>query len=120
MNKIHRFSNFKVLSVREREVSLLAAKGVSVFSAMNQVHDSVNLDVLSVREREVSLLAAKGHANKVIARELNVAEGTVKIHLHRVYQKLGINGRFALAAQVGNLLSTSMSKRSAPIPPLVK
>jgi DNA-binding CsgD family transcriptional regulator len=120
MNKIHRSSNFNVLSVREREVSLLAAKGVSVFSAMNQVHDSVNFDVLSVREREVSLLAAKGHANKVIARELNVAEGTVKIHLHRVYRKLGINGRFALAVRVGNLPSTSTSKRADPIPPIVK
>ena len=107
MNCVQDTSHFDVLSVREPEVALLAAKGVSVFSAMNQVHDSVNLDVLSVREREVSLLAAKGHANKVIARELNVAEGTVKLHLHRVYRKLGIKGRFALAARAGNLPSTS-------------
>jgi two-component system nitrate/nitrite response regulator NarL len=96
----------------------------SAFDAMSKMNGSMNgsmnPDVLSVREREVMLLAAKGLPNKVIARELNVAEGTVKLHLHRVYQKLGINGRFALAAQVGNLLSTSMSKRSAPIPPLVK
>jgi two-component system nitrate/nitrite response regulator NarL len=52
---------------------------------------------LSTREREVTLLAAKGLANKQIARELNVAEGTVKLHLHKVYQKLGIKSRFALA-----------------------
>ena len=69
-----------------------------------QVQDCVNFEVLSVREREVTLLAAKGLANKVIARELNVAEGTVKLHLHRVYQKLGIKGRFALARRVGDLL----------------
>ena len=54
-------------------------------------------DVLSPRERQVMLLAVKGFANKQIARDLRVAEGTVKLHLHRVYQKLGIKSRFALA-----------------------
>ena len=38
-----------------------------------------------------------GLSNKAIARQLDVAEGTVKLHLHRVYQKLGIKSRFALA-----------------------
>ncbi len=52
---------------------------------------------LSAREREVMLLAARGFANKEIARKLNVTEGTIKLHLHRVYQKLGIRSRFALA-----------------------
>jgi DNA-binding CsgD family transcriptional regulator len=120
MNEIHRSSNFEVLSVREGEVTLLAAKGVSIFSAMNQMQDCVNFEVLSVREREVTLLAAKGLANKVIARELNVAEGTVKLHLHRVYQKLGIKGRFALARRVGDLLPKPNGTRATAIRPLVK
>jgi DNA-binding NarL/FixJ family response regulator len=87
---------------------------------MNKVRGSLNSDVLSVREREVTLLAAKGLANKVIARELNVAEGTVKLHLHRVYQKLGIKSRFALAVRVGNLPPKPTDKRRTPIRPLVK
>jgi DNA-binding NarL/FixJ family response regulator len=87
---------------------------------MNKVRGSLNSDVLSVREREVTLLAAKGLANKVIARELNVAEGTVKLHLHRVYQKLGIKSRFALAVRVGNLPPKPTGKRPTPIRPLVK
>jgi DNA-binding NarL/FixJ family response regulator len=66
------------------------------------------------------LLAAKGLANKVIARDLNVAEGTVKLHLHRVYQKLGIKSRFALAVRVGNLPPKPTGKRPTPIRPLVK
>ncbi len=70
---------------------------------MNQVQDTSYFNVLSVRERQVALLAAKGLASKVIARELNVAEGTIKSHLHKVYEKLGIKGRFALAARAGNL-----------------
>ena len=52
--------------------------------------------MLSARELQVTLLAAKGLANKAIARELNITEGTIKLHLHKVYQKLGIEGRRAL------------------------
>lgn len=51
---------------------------------------------LSPREREVMSLAASGFANKEIARELKVTEGTIKLHLHRVFQKLGIRSRWAL------------------------
>ena len=58
---------------------------------------SLDRDVLSAREREVMLLAIKGLTNKVIARELNITEGTIKLHLHRIYQKLGVKSRFALA-----------------------
>ena len=53
-----------------------------------------------MREREVMRLAAEGLGNKAIARELNLAEGTIKLHLHSIYRKLGIKNRFALAALV--------------------
>ena len=115
MNRVQDATHVDVLGVRERDVALLAAKGVSVFSAMNRVQDTSHFDVLSVRERQVMLLAAKGLANKLIARELNVAEGTVKLHLHRVYQKLGIKGRFALAVRTGNL---PLHPRRGRLPPL--
>lgn len=55
---------------------------------------------LSAREREVLALMLKGLANKAIARELCVAEGTVKLHLHRIYRKLGAKGRFELAVRL--------------------
>jgi DNA-binding NarL/FixJ family response regulator len=103
MNRVQNRSHADALSVREREVALLAATGMSVFSAMNRVQDASHFNVLSVRERQITLLAAKGLPNKRIARELNIAEGTIKHHLHVVYQKLGIKGRFALAVWVGNL-----------------
>jgi DNA-binding NarL/FixJ family response regulator len=63
------------------------------------------MHILSAREREVTLLAAKGFANKEIARELKVTEGTVKLHLHRVYLKLGVKSRFALAVRARNMRS---------------
>jgi DNA-binding NarL/FixJ family response regulator len=35
----------------------------------------------------------QGKSNKVIARDLDIAEGTVKAHLWAVYQALGVNSR---------------------------
>jgi two-component system, NarL family, nitrate/nitrite response regulator NarL len=52
--------------------------------------------VLTPREREVALLVARGLSNKQVARELGVSSGTVKMHLHRVFQKLGAKSRSAL------------------------
>jgi DNA-binding NarL/FixJ family response regulator len=55
---------------------------------------------LTSREWEVAMLVAKGSSNKEIARQLNASEGTVKIHLHNVYTKLGIKNRTVLALRV--------------------
>jgi DNA-binding NarL/FixJ family response regulator len=53
---------------------------------------------LSPREREVMHLVAEGLANKEIAEWLGMAEGTVKIHLHSIYEKTGLHNRTSLAA----------------------
>jgi two-component system nitrate/nitrite response regulator NarL len=55
---------------------------------------------LTAREIEVVGLVARGFANKVVARELGVAEGTVKIHLHRIYRKLRVANRAQLTLRV--------------------
>lgn len=52
--------------------------------------------VLSPRELEIVRLIAKGLRNKHIAEQLGITEGTVKIHLHRIYEKLHVDGRLAL------------------------
>ena len=39
----------------------------------------------------------RGLRNKEIARQLNISEKTVKSHLSNIFQKLGLEGRFALA-----------------------
>ena len=75
---------------------------------------SVKYSGLSKREREVMHLAARGLANKTIAHELRVAEGTIKIHLHRIYQKLGIKSRFALAVLARKLPSQLNGKQNDP------
>nr|WP_229173125.1 response regulator transcription factor [Bradyrhizobium sp. CCBAU 51753] len=56
------------------------------------------LAVLTDREREIMRLVSEGLSNKAIARRLNLSQGTIKVHLHHIYQKLEINNRTALAA----------------------
>ena len=53
--------------------------------------------VLTAREIEVVRMVAEGLSSVRIAHELHVSEGTVKTHLHRIYEKLGLDGRVQLA-----------------------
>ena len=48
---------------------------------------------LSPREREILRLIAKGDSNKLIARALDIAETTVKIHVQHILRKLGLPNR---------------------------
>lgn len=49
--------------------------------------------VLSARQLAVLRCLLQGKPNKVIARDIGIAEGTVKAHLWAVYQLLGVNNR---------------------------
>jgi DNA-binding NarL/FixJ family response regulator len=51
---------------------------------------------LTPREAEVAVLVSKGLPNKVVARQLGVGEGTVKIHLNSIYRKLRVTNRVGL------------------------
>lgn len=48
---------------------------------------------LTEREREVVRLAARGHSNEEIGEQLRLALGTVKWHLHNIYEKLKVRNR---------------------------
>jgi DNA-binding CsgD family transcriptional regulator len=55
--------------------------------------------VLTPREREVALLVVRGLSNKEVARKLGITTGTVKQHLHSVFQKLRAKNRHAMSVQ---------------------
>ena len=55
------------------------------------------IELLSTREREVLLLIARGDSNKVIARQLDIAETTVKIHVQHILRKLQLTSRVQAA-----------------------
>jgi DNA-binding NarL/FixJ family response regulator len=48
---------------------------------------------LTPREREVLALVAEGLPNKLIARRLEISEKTVKAHLTRVFEQIGVSDR---------------------------
>jgi two-component system, NarL family, nitrate/nitrite response regulator NarL len=56
------------------------------------------LTVLTDRERQIMRLVSEGLSNKEIGRRLNIADGTIKVHLHHIFQKLEISNRTVLAA----------------------
>ena len=58
-------------------------------------HDARKL--LTRRELDIVRMVAVGARNKKIAEQLGIAEGTVKMHLHTIYEKLEISGRLELS-----------------------
>ena len=55
---------------------------------------------LTKREQQVVAVLLEGRSNREIARRLGITEGTVKIHLHNVFQKTGVIRRVALITKV--------------------
>ena len=67
------------------------------------------LTMLTDREHQIMCLVSGGLSNKEIGRRLNISDGTIKVHLHHIYQKLEISNRTELAA-----LAISQTEISSP------
>ncbi len=52
--------------------------------------------VLTERERQISQLLLRGHSSKSVARELDIAPGTVMVHKRNLFAKLGISSQYEL------------------------
>lgn len=59
---------------------------------------------LTPRERDLIDLVRQGKRNRDIAAELGVTEGTVKVYLHAIFDKLGVENRTELAMRAAELL----------------
>lgn len=65
---------------------------------------------LAPRERELIRFVRRGLRNREIAKELGVTEGTVKVYLHAVFEKLGVSSRTELAVRADEFLAESFSR----------
>lgn len=68
------------------------------------------LSNLTNREHEILSLIAKGMSNKVIARELDISDGTVKVHVKHLLKKLGLRSRVEAAVWMVNLQGNKTSQ----------
>lgn len=59
--------------------------------------EATGIHLLSSRERDVLALIARGDSNKVIARNLDIAETTVKVHVQHILRKLQLTSRVQAA-----------------------
>jgi DNA-binding NarL/FixJ family response regulator len=74
----------------------ITAKVLAEFSRLHkpsQVNSDEQIEHLSPRELEILKLVATGASNKEIAKQLVIAEGTVKNHLSRILSKIGVRDR---------------------------
>jgi two-component system nitrate/nitrite response regulator NarL len=57
---------------------------------------------LTSREYEILTRIAQGHSNKVIARDLNISDGTVKVHVKHILKKMDMKSRVEAAVWLVN------------------
>jgi two-component system nitrate/nitrite response regulator NarL len=65
-----------------------------------------SLPALTPRERELVELVRQGLRNRDIAAKLGVTEGTVKVYLHSIFDKLGVGSRTELAIRASGLIGS--------------
>lgn len=59
-----------------------------------------SFEILTNREKQVACQVSIGHSNKVIARELGISDGTVKLHVKSILKKLSLASRVEVAVLV--------------------
>jgi DNA-binding NarL/FixJ family response regulator len=89
----------RIRAVAAGEMVLSPAVTPAVFDALRRApaaeadDDQAGLGSLTAREREVLNLLARGRSNADIAQELFITNKTVKNHLSRIYEKIGVHSR---------------------------
>jgi DNA-binding NarL/FixJ family response regulator len=68
-------------------------------------------DVLTGRELQIAVLIAQGFQKRAVGRRLGISVLTVSTHLRRIYSKLGVSRRSALAARIAG--TVARHRRSA-------
>jgi two-component system nitrate/nitrite response regulator NarL len=78
-------------------VSALRQPTASDMNISSVTNPAQTLEGLSPREKEIFLLIAQSLSNKQIARNLNIAETTVKIHIQHIFRKMNLTSRVQIA-----------------------
>lgn len=71
-------------------------ESANVHRRLTECFDRFGESVLTDRERQISQLLLRGHSSKSVARELDIAPGTVMVHKRNLFSKLGISSQYEL------------------------
>ena len=89
----------KLLEAASGQLVLSPALAGLLIHAMRQEAKPKSMDEAGLTEQERKIIEriATGKSNKLIARDLNIAEGTVKVHVKHLLKKLGLKSRVEAA-----------------------
>ena len=96
--------------LQERSIHILAQQFRSMpvqKPASRQQHNAHLLHDMTQREQETLKLIAKGLNNKLIARELGISDGTVKVYVKNLLRKLNVHSRLELSVWAHQNLNLS-------------
>jgi two-component system nitrate/nitrite response regulator NarL len=79
------------------ELAPVLARVIQGDSVEEEPQESTPFDELTPRELEILCLLAEGQSNKVIARNLGISDGTVKLHVKAILRKLSVHSRVEAA-----------------------
>ena len=83
------------------------ARDLSMHQRLTQCFEQFGESRLTQRERQITQLLLRGHSSKSVARELNIAPGTVMVHKRNLFSKLGITSQYELFSLFIDRLSAS-------------
>jgi DNA-binding NarL/FixJ family response regulator len=89
--------------ILEGRIFVPAAIGKREGGSGDSASPKLDQDKLTLRQRDVLTELLKGQASKEIARTLDIAEGTVKIHLAAIYRALGVRTRAEAIAKMSKV-----------------
>ncbi|EGL54176.1 nitrate/nitrite response regulator protein [Methylophaga aminisulfidivorans MP] len=104
----------QLMSVLHGNVAMNAGAVTSLASHLRENKDDENnpssaiLSHMTERERETLFYIAKGLNNKLIARELGISDGTVKVYVKSLLRKVNLHSRLELAAWAHRNLSAEL------------
>lgn len=71
-------------------------RDLTMHQRLTQCFEQFGETRLTQRERQITQLLLRGHSSKSVARELNIAPGTVMVHKRNLFSKLGISSQYEL------------------------
>ncbi len=87
-----------IVDVIDGKIVIAKDLNIDLLVIVNNSVNNINVvDTLTAREKEVACHLIDGLSNKLIAKKLNITEGTVKLHIKAILRKLNLNSRINVA-----------------------